>query len=177
MTVIRPADATETAVAWKAALERKSGPTALVLTRQDVPTLDRNAYAAAEGLLKGAYVVSDAADAQVILIGTGSELHLALDAQGLLAEQGVAARVVSMPSWELFAAQSFEYQESVLPSRIKARVSVEAGVTLGWEKYLGFGGTAVGLDRFGASAPYETIYEKLGVMAVAVAEATLSVIR
>lgn len=177
MTVIRPADATETAVAWKVTLVHKSGPVALVLTRQDVPTLDRSEYGSAEGLAKGAYVVSDAAEPQVILIGTGSELHLALAAQGLLAEKGVAARVVSMPSWELFAAQSFEYQESVLPSRVTARVSVEAGVTLGWQKYLGFGGTAVGIDRFGASAPYQTIYEKLGVTVEAVSEAALSLLR
>lgn len=177
LTVIRPADATETAVAWKVALENKSGPSALILTRQGVPTLDRSRYSPAAGLEKGAYVVSDVNEPQVILIGTGSELHLALAAQTMLAEKDVAARVVSMPSWELFAAQSSAYQEAVLPSRITARVSVEAGVTFGWERYLGFTGTAVGIDRYGASAPYQTIYEKVGVTAEAVAEAALSLMR
>ncbi|MCP4362429.1 MAG: transketolase [Chloroflexi bacterium] len=177
MLVIRPADATETAVAWKVALEHKTGPTALILTRQGVPTLDRRQFAPAAGLAKGAYVLSDVEKPQVVLIGTGSEVHIALAAQTALAVEGVAARVVSMPSWELFVAQSFEYHESVLPSKITARVSVEAGVTLGWERYIGLGGAAVGLDRFGASAPYQTVYEKLGLTPVAVMEAALSVMR
>jgi transketolase len=176
LTVIRPADAAETAVAWRAALENSHGPTALVLTRQGVPTLDRQQYGAADGALRGAYVVSDADDAQVILMGTGSELQLALDAQSQLAEKGVAARVVSMPSWELFAAQTAAYQQSVLPANITARVSIEAGTTFGWERYLGSTGKAIGLDHYGASAPYKTIYQEFGITAEAMVEAALSLI-
>ena len=174
--VIRPAEAGETAVAWRAALESKQVPTALVLTRQNLPTLDRSQYPSADGLLKGAYVLSDADDFQVVLIGTGSEVQIALDAQEMLANKGVAARVVSMPCWELFAAQSAAYQESVLPAAMTARVSVEAGVTLGWERYVGREGVAIGIDHFGASAPYEIVYEQFGVTATAVAEAALSLI-
>ena len=174
--VIRPAEAGETAVAWRAALEAKHAPTALVLTRQGLPTLDRSQYPSADGLLKGAYVLSDADDFQVILIGTGSEVQIALHAQQMLAEKGVAARVVSLPCWELFAAQSSAYQESVLPTAVNARVSVEAGVTLGWERYVGRDGIAIGIDHFGASAPYEIVYEQFGVTATAVAEAALSLI-
>ena len=133
-------------------------------------------FAPADGLLKGAYVLSDAADPKVILVGTGSEVQIALDAQAQLQEKGVAARVVSMPSWELFERQSAEYKESVLPAAVLARVAVEAGVTLGWARYVGSNGKAAGLDRFGASAPYETIYEKLGVTADAVVEAALSML-
>jgi transketolase len=126
--------------------------------------------------LRGAYVVSDADDAQVILMGTGSELQLALDAQSQLAEKGVAARVVSMPSWELFAAQTAAYQQSVLPANITARVSIEAGTTFGWERYLGSTGKAIGLDHYGASAPYKTIYQEFGITAEAMVEAALSLI-
>jgi transketolase len=126
--------------------------------------------------LRGAYVVSDADDAQVILMGTGSELQLALDAQSQLAEKGVAARVVSMPSWELFAAQTAAYQQSVLPANITARVSIEAGTTFGWERYLGSTGKAIGLDHYGASAPYKTIYQEFGITAEAMLEAALSLI-
>lgn len=176
LTLIRPADATETAVAWQLAIENVSGPTALVLTRQGVPTLDRTQYAAAAGVQKGAYVLSDAANPQVILIGTGSEVQIALEAQTELADKGVAARVVSMPSWELFAAQDAAYQEAVLPRAMTARVSIEAGVTLGWERYLGFDGIAIGLDRYGASAPYKIIYEKLGLTAEAMVNAALSLV-
>jgi transketolase len=177
LTLIRPGDAWETAEAWKVALEHKNGPVALVLTRQGVPTLDRAELATADGLAKGAYVLSDAENPQVILIGTGSEVHIALEAQKRLAEQGVAARVVSMPSWELFAAQSSAYQNSILPPQLKARVSIEAGATFGWERHIGDSGKAIGLDRFGASAPYKTIYEKLGLTAEAVAEAAFSLVR
>lgn len=170
LTLIRPAEANETAVAWRVAMENQSGPTALVLTRQGLPTLDPAVYPVANAD-KGAYVLSDGDEAQVILMATGSEVEIALNAQTLLAERGVAARVVSMPSWELFAKQSPAYRDSVLPPSITARVSVEAGVTLGWERYIGTQGTAVGLDRYGASAPYQTIYEKLGLTPEAVADA------
>lgn len=176
LTVIRPAEATETAVAWRAALENKHGPTALILTRQGLPTLDRTQYAAAEGLFRGAYVLSDVEEAQAILIGTGSEVPLILEAQAALAARGVAVRVVSMPSWELFAAQPADYRNSVLPPAIRARVSVEAGVTLGWERHIGLDGIAIGLDRFGASAPYKTVYEKLGITAEAAVDAVLSLL-
>lgn len=177
LTVIRPADAAETAVAWQSAIENLSGPTALILTRQGVPTLDRSQVAPAAGAAKGAYVLSDAANPQVILLATGSEVQIALAAQTQLAEQGVAARVVSMPSWELFAAQTAAYRESVLPTAVTARVSIEAGVTLGWERYLGSEGIAIGLDRYGASAPYQIIYEKLGLTPQAMADAALSLLK
>ncbi len=176
LTVIRPAEATETAVAWRVALENKSGPTALALTRQELPTLDRNRYASAMGVARGAYVLSDAADPQVILIGTGSEVQIAIDAQALLSEKGVAARVVSMPSWELFEVQPAEYKNSVLPSDITARVAIEAGVTLGWERYVGTAGKVIGLDHFGASAPYETLYEKFGLTAEVMTTTALSLL-
>ena len=176
MTVIRPADAAETAVAWQSALEHKTGPTALILSRQGVPNLDHSKYADASGAAKGAYILSDADNPQVLLLATGSEVQIALDAQDKLAAQGVAARVVSMPSWELFAAQDAAYQESVLPKAITARVSIEAGVTLGWERYLGFEGKAIGLDRYGASAPYKAIYQNLGITAEAMVEAALSLL-
>lgn len=175
--VIRPAEAGETAVAWRAALEARHNPTALVLTRQNLPTLDRSQYPSADGLLKGAYVLSDTEDFQAILIGTGSEVQIALDGQKLLAEKGVATRVVSMPSWELFAAQPDDYKESVLPAAVTARVSIEAGVTLGWERHVGLGGIAIGIDHFGASAPYEIVYEQFGLTATAVAEAALSLVK
>jgi transketolase len=161
MTVIRPADANETAMAWRLTLEAE-GPVAMLLTRQNVPVLDPEA---AKGALRGAYVLADAdsGEPDAILIGTGSEVAVALEARGLLAEKGVSARVVSMPSWEIFDAQEREYKDSVLPPNVETRVSVEAGVTMGWERYAGFKGVSVGLDRFGASAPGETVLERLGI--------------
>ena len=176
LTVIRPADANETAVAWQAALENKSGPTALVLTRQGVPTLDRNRYAPADGLRRGAYVLSDADQPQAILLASGSEVQIALEAQQILAEQSVAARVVSMPSWVLFAAQPADYRQQVLPDGITVRVAVEAGTPFGWERFVGQAGTAVGIDRFGTSAPYQRIYEEFGLTGTAVAQAALELI-
>jgi transketolase len=180
LTVIRPAEATETAVAWQAALKNEQGPTALVLTRQGLPTFGSNQNDSTGGASRGAYILSDVDDPVVILIGTGSEVHIALEAQNLLSERGVAARVVSMPSWELFERQPADYRDNVLPPGIRARVSIEAGVTLGWERYLGRKGAqegiAIGLDRYGASAPYEEIYEKLGLTAEAMAGAALKLI-
>jgi transketolase len=174
LTVIRPADSTETAAAWLAALENHHGPTALVLTRQNLPNLGgkvdqarRGGYILAEATGAGGEVVTP----DVILIATGSEAQLATRARELLAMDGVAARVVSMPSWELFAHQPEAYRENVLPAAVTARVSVEAGVTLGWERYVGLRGESVGIDRFGASAPYKVVYEQLGVTAEAVVEA------
>ncbi len=175
--VFRPGDANETAVAWKVALERTNGPTALVLTRQALPTLDRTTHAPAELAARGGYVVSDAEGARVILVGTGSELSIALDARKLLAAEGIAARVVSMPCRELFLAQDEAWRESVLPRAIRARVVVEAGATMGWGGIAGLDGRVVGLDRFGASAPYQTIYRELGLTAEAVAQAARETLR
>ena len=172
LTVIRPAEANETRYAWQSALENKSGPTALILSRQGVPTLAE----CGAGALRGGYVVRETANPQVLLIGGGTELHIALEAQELLAERGVAARVVSISSWELFAAQTAAYRESVLPAAIKARVSIEAGVTLGWQLYVGDEGNAIGLDHFGGSAPYQTLYEKFGLTAEAMADAAQSLV-
>ncbi|MCI0859307.1 MAG: transketolase [Chloroflexi bacterium] len=166
IVVLRPADATETVQAWKAALERRAGPTVLVLGRQSLPVLDRTEYADAAGVLKGGYVLWQASDQpDVILIGTGSEVHIALDAGKLLQEQGIMARVVSMPSWELFDSQSGEYRESVLPAKLRARVSIEAGTPLGWERYVGTDGVAIGLSHFGASAPAADLYRHFGLTA------------
>jgi transketolase len=164
LVVIRPADANETAEAWRVAIETRERPVALVLTRQNVPTLDRAPYASAEGLRRGAYVLSDASNAKpdVILIASGSEVNLIVGAQKQLAAEGIAARVVSMPSWELFEAQPKEYREAVLPPGIHARLAVEAGVPLGWARYVGDQGDVLGIERFGASAPYQVLAEKYG---------------
>jgi transketolase len=165
---VRPADANETAVAWRLALERPDGPVALALSRQKVPTLDREQVAPAEGVLRGAYVLwqRDEDEPDVILIATGSEVSIALDAARML---DANARVVSMPCWELFAAQPERYREDVLPPSVAARVSVEAGVGLGWERWVGPHGDVVSIERFGASAPYERIYAELGLTPAAVA--------
>jgi transketolase len=164
LTVLRPADANETAQAWKVALEKTDGPVALLLTRQNVPVYDRSHMGDASGLAKGAYVLLDTERVypDVILIATGSEVEFAVQAHARLSEQGIGARVVSMPSWELFARQPEEYQHAVLPPTVKARVAIEAGIAMGWERWVGPHGTVIGLDRFGASAPYKVIYEQLG---------------
>jgi transketolase len=171
LIVFRPADATETVEAWRAALNHLHGPTALILTRQAIPVLDRSRFASARGVACGAYVLADVEDPEVILIASGSEVHIALEAQEILASETVRARVVSMPCWELFDAQPTEYQEAVLPHSVRARVAIEAGTTLAWRRYVGFDGEVVGLDRFGASAPYKTIYQELGLTVGAVARA------
>jgi transketolase len=163
MRVIRPADANETAVAWKLAVESKSHPTVLALTRQAIPTFDRTKYASAEGVRKGAYVFSDPNGApDVILIGTGSELQFAVEAQEKLAAEGIKARVVSMPCWDLFEEQSAAYKESVLPTAVRARVAVEAGITVGWERYVGLDGKVVGQKQFGASGPAKEVFKHFG---------------
>ena len=171
MTVLRACDANEVREAWKAALDRK-GPVAIVLTRQAVPTLDRAQCASAEGVHRGAYVLVDPPNGKpdVILVATGSEVSVALEARGRLAEQEVAARVVSMPSWELFAEQEESYRREVLPPSIRARVVIEAGTRFGWEHWAGSGGAFVTLDRFGASAPANVLFEKFGFTAESVAE-------
>ncbi len=165
LVVIRPADANETVVAWCMAVAYNGGPVALVLSRQNLPTIDRTVFAPAEGLRQGAYVLADPEDgrpARIILIGTGSEVSLALAARERLAQEGVPVRLVSMPSWELFEAQAPEYRESVLPSTVRARLAVEAGATQGWHRYVGDSGAVVGLERFGASAPGEKVMHELG---------------
>ncbi|MBW2461528.1 MAG: transketolase [Deltaproteobacteria bacterium] len=174
MTTIRPGDANEVIEAWKAMLGRP-GPVALVLTRQSMPTVDRTVMSSAEGVHRGAYVLSEAAgdgDPEVILIGTGSEVSIALAAQKDLAADGVRARVVSMPSWELFAEEDRAYRDSVLPPAVSARVVVEAGIRMGWERWVGSEGGFVTLEHYGASAPATVLYEKFGLTAEAmVAEA------
>jgi len=170
---LRPCDAAETAQAWKSALARTDGPAFLSLTRQSVPVLDRTSLAGAEGLARGGYVLKEASGGapDVILIASGSEVGVALDAAQLLIEDGIAPRVVSLPSWHLFEAQDPAYRDTVLPRGVTARVSVEAGVTLGWEKWVGPDGVSVGIDHFGASAPSEVLYEEFGVTAERVATA------
>ena len=165
LTVIRPADANETVEAWKAAVELRKEPVALIFTRQNVPLLDQSRYGSATGVLKGGYILWDSSeeDPEIILIGTGSELETALIAGEELAAEDINIRVVSMPSWELFDRQPREYRESVLPPRVTARVAVEAGITTGWEHYTGLDGAIVGLDHFGASAPAPILYEKFGI--------------
>ncbi len=167
LTVIRPADPTETTEAWKAALRNKAGPTALIFTRQKLPVLDRTQYAPAQSVQRGGYVLWQAEEGtpDAILIGTGSETHIALDAGKILADEGINARVVSLPSWELFDKQPADYRQSVLPAQVRARVAVEAGTTLGWEHYVGLDGTVVGMTSFGASAPAPVLYDKFKLTA------------
>lgn len=175
--VIRPADANETAEAWRIAINRTEGPTALALTRQSVPTLDRTVYASAEGVKRGAYVLAEAHGApDAILIATGSEVQIALAAQRELSAVGTEVRVVSMPCWELFEEQDEAYRNNVLPPDVTARVAVEAGTTFGWERYVGMYGKVVGIDRFGESAPYQDAYRSLGITAEAVAKAVKSLL-
>jgi transketolase len=178
LDVIRPADAYETAAAWDCAIRNREHPTVLVFTRQNVPVLDP-ASGMKDGVARGAYVLSDVPDGKpaVILIATGSEVHMALEAQKQLAAQGVAARVVSMPCWERFERQPADYRNRVLPPAIKARVAVEAGVTTGWQKWVGAEGEIVGVDRFGASAPYKVIYQQFGLTPEHIVERTLAVIK
>ncbi|MEA3376136.1 MAG: transketolase [Chloroflexota bacterium] len=179
LEVIRPADANETAMAWRVALERRDGPTGIVLTRQSVPILDRDGSAGADNVERGAYVLRDAAGGSpdVILIATGSEVHLALKAQEALTEQGVPTRVVSMPCWKRFEAQPASYRDAVLPPRVTARLAIEAAVPLGWERYVGSQGAVMGIERFGASAPYRDLMEAFGFTADAVATRALEVVK
>lgn len=164
LTVIRPGDANETVYAWRSALARAKGPTALVLTRQNLPTLDRAVYASAENTEKGAYVLADLGNGepQIILMASGSEVGLVVEAGARLAAEGVAVRLVSVPSWELFEEQDASYRESVFPRHIRARVSVEAGIRQGWERYVGTDGAIISLDHYGASAPGATLFKEFG---------------
>ncbi len=175
VTIIRPGDANETSYAWKSAIENTTGPTLLVLSRQNLPTLPRSEKNPASLAQKGAYIYADSEKEipDAIIIGTGSELHLAVEAKRGLSEKGVDARVVSMPCWELFEQQNASYKESVLPKSVTNRVSIEAGATFGWERYIGSEGTAIGIDSFGESGPYEALYEHFGITTDAVQKAVL----
>jgi transketolase len=185
LDVIRPADANEVTEAWREAIDRHHQPVALVLTRQDVPVLDRSRYASAEGLRRGGYVVADFADGdpdsasagsptgdpEVILIATGSEVALALAAHEELNAEGVRSRVVSLPCWELFDRQEESYRDSVLPPAVSARVSIEEASTLGWDRYVGPDGVKIGMHTFGSSAPLKDVMNKFGFTPDKVAEA------
>jgi len=164
LTVIRPADANETAWAWRVALSHRQGPVALILTRQNLPVMDRGRYAPADGLTRGAYVLADAKKGKpdLLILATGSEVSIALESYEKLTAEGLAVRLVSMPSWELFEKQPAAYKEEVLPSGVRARLAVEAASPMGWHRYVGRQGEVIGIERFGASAPGKVVMEKLG---------------
>ncbi len=164
LTVIRPADANETVHAWRVALENRTGPTALILTRQSVPIIDRRRYADAGGLERGGYIVADPGKGspEIIIIGTGSELYLAIDAYERLKTEGIRSRVVSLPSWEIFKAQTKRYRNQVLPPDIKARLAIEAGSPMGWRCFVGLEGHIISMESFGYSAPGKVLFEKFG---------------
>ncbi|PIP38103.1 MAG: transketolase, partial [Desulfobacterales bacterium CG23_combo_of_CG06-09_8_20_14_all_51_8] len=163
LAVIRPADATETAAAWRHAVKSTNAPTALILSRQNLPVIDRKTYPAASLLENGAYVLKDCDGLpDVILMASGSEVAITLEAAKMLTEKDKAVRVVSMPSWELFERMPLDYKEKILTPEVKARVAVEAGLPLGWEKYTGDGGAIIGISTFGASAPGSTVLKNFG---------------
>jgi transketolase len=170
LIVLRPGDANEVVESWRVIMQQRHDPVALILSRQNMPTLDRTKYGAASGVAKGAYVLADAPEGalEVILIGTGSEVGLCVDAYARLIGQGVKARLVSMPSWELFDRQNPEYRDSVLPPSVKARVSVEQASTMGWSRYAGCN---IGMTTFGASAPLKQLQKKFGFTSEAVVSA------
>jgi transketolase len=178
LVVIRPGDANETAVAWRLAIESRDRPVALVLSRQNVPTLDRALFTSAKGVSRGAYVLADVdgAPPEIILIGSGSELSLVMSARGKLLERNIKARVVSMPSWELFDAQPQDYREYVLPPSVRRRLAVEAALPLGWHRYIGDGGDVIAVERFGASAPGNIVMEKFGFTVDHVVERALALV-
>jgi transketolase len=164
LVAIRPGDANESVVAWQVAIERTSGPTALILSRQKLPVFDQGKLAPASGVRRGAYVLRDSeGPPEIILLATGSEVALALGAQDELAKQSIRARVVSFPSWELFEEQPQEYRDSVLPPDVRKRLSIEAGVTQGWHRWVTDEGAVMGIKSFGASAPYKEIYKHYGL--------------
>jgi transketolase len=180
---VRPGDPNEAVAAWRLAVRHADGPVALSLTRQKLPVLAGTADLANEGVARGGYILADAQDAHggavdpaVILLATGSELQLAVGARDDLQAGGIAARVVSLPCWERFAAQPASYRDAVLPPSVRARVSVEAGTTLGWDRWVGFDGAMIGLERFGASAPAATIFEELGFTVAHVADVARGVL-
>jgi transketolase len=177
LAVVRPGDANETSEAWRFAMNRTDGPTALILSRQNLPVVDRKTHGAAAGLMRGAYVLADTDGVpDAIIIATGSEVSIALEARELLARSGTRVRVVSMPCWEAFASQPVGYRDEVLPPKVRARVSVEAGASFGWREWIGDAGAAVAVDRYGASAPGEEILERYGFSAKNVAETVKGVL-
>ena len=173
LAVVRPADANETSYAWLEILKRKNAPAGIILTRQNLPVFERSATAGAKHVAKGAYILEEASKSkpEVILIATGSEVQFAVEARVELEAQGISTRVVSAPCIEWFEEQSADYQESVLPKAVKARVSIEAGLTLGWRKYVGDQGLSIGIDNYGASADYATLYREFGITTEAVVAA------
>ncbi|HET57773.1 MAG TPA: transketolase [Deltaproteobacteria bacterium] len=179
LSVIRPADATETVEAWRLALNRADGPTALVFSRQGLPVLDRSRLEGAEGARRGGYVLweSSAKTPDVIIMGTGSECAAALAAGEALARENIAVRVVSLPSWDIFDRQSRDYRDAVLPPSVKARIAVEAGSVIGWEHYLGSEGIAIGMDSFGASAPADVLYDRFGVTLARIIDETKTLLK
>jgi transketolase len=178
MIVMRPGDANEVVEAWKVTMPMKHNPVAMVLTRQALPTIDRTKYAPASGVAKGGYILGDAQGGkpQVILIGTGSELSLCVSAYEKLTSEGIRARVVSMPSTDIFDMQDQSYKNSVLPPDVRARVSVEAGSVFGWERYAGLDGAIIGMTTFGASAPAKDLFKKFGFTVDHVVEAAKQVL-
>jgi len=179
LVVMRPADANETAFAWQFALNHKNGPTALILSRQKLPIIDRSRFASAAGVLRGAYIMSDAAPGtpEVLIIASGSEVHLAVAAYEKLVHEGIAVRLVSMPSWKLFDAQEAHYRDHVLPPTVKARLAIEASVSMGWERYAGSEGKIISIERFGASAPGNIILEKFGFTTSAIISAVKDMLK
>ena len=179
MTVVRPSDATETVEAWRVALTHTEGPLGLVLTRQKLPVIDRKTFAPASGLAQGAYVLADASGSapEVILIATGSEVSIALEAHERLTKDGIRSRVVSMPCWELFDAQPQSYRDAVLPPSVRARVSVEAASPFGWERYVGLEGAIIGVNRFGASAPGPVVMHEFGFTPAHVVETAKALLK
>jgi transketolase len=179
LIVIRPGDANETAVAWRVAIETRDRPVALILTRQHVPTLNRSQFASADGLRRGAYILSDAQQGHphIILIASGSEVGLIVAVQQKLQSQHIAVRLVSMPCWELFEAQSKDYRDSVLLPSVHARLAVEAGVTQGWHRYVGDQGDVIGVDRFGASAPGPVVMREYGFTVEHVCKRALALLK
>ncbi len=179
LCLIRPADANETVVAWRVAIERRRGPVALALTRQGLPVIDREKYASAEGLTRGAYVLAEAKGRppEILLIASGSEVAIALEAYGRLSAEGISARVVSMPSWDLFEEQPQSYRDEVFPPSVAARLAIEAASPLGWERYVGPKGAVIGMTRFGASAPYKVLAEKFGFTATNVVQRAHEVLK
>ena len=174
ITIIRPADANETVIAWKVALQRTDGPTILSIAHQKVPVIDRTKFGSASGLERGGYVLADppdGADIDAIIVATGAEVHLALETRELLVAQGIHARVVNLASWEIFEAQSNEYRQSVLPREIRARVTVEEAATIGWHRYAGDAGEVLGIDTFGLSAPAPVLQKRFGFTSEDVAAA------
>jgi transketolase len=179
MVVVRPSDATETVEAWRVALRHTEGPVALVLTRQKLPVIDRTKFAPASGLAQGAYILADAGGsaADVILIATGSEVSIALEAHEQLTKDGIRSRVVSMPCWELFDAQPQSYRDAVLPPSVRARVSIEAASPFGWERYVGLAGAIIGVNHFGASAPGPIVMREFGFTLEHVVETAKAVLK